>query len=153
MCGNFGVMVIDRSTVDHGKIAPLLEDLSLLTRIRGNSGKSTLTELGVTDKLRIARNYAQESFRNPSYFNSLLVDSLWAFYSSYILRDDHVYHYYPRLESEVEKTLIGEHGTDTTTTTAWRVGNCTAAFYNYVYYSVANIRSMAHFAPIRSGPA
>ncbi len=109
--------------------------------IRGNSGKGVLTQLGITNKLKLASNYALEFIRNPSYFNSSLVDSLWAFYSSYILKDDYIYlyHYYPWLEHEVEKTLFEEYGWEgaTDTTTTWRVGDGTAAFYNYIYYAVA----------------
>jgi hypothetical protein len=80
-------------------------------------------------------------FNNYRYLNRSLVDTLGAYYSSYILKDDYfyLYHYYPWIESEVENTLIDEYNWmgSSDNISGWRVGDGTAAFYNYIYYIVA----------------
>jgi hypothetical protein len=42
-------------------------------------------------------------------------------------------------ESEIDKVLIGEYDWELAedTESSWRIGDGTAAFYNYIYYSVA----------------
>ena len=50
-----------------------------------------------------------------------------------------MYHYYPWDEIEVEKILKSEYSWEgaADTSTTWRIGDGTAAFYNYIYYVVA----------------
>jgi len=79
--------------------------------------------------------------RNPSYFNISLWDTLSGEYyrSIYKKRDYfHIYDYWRWDEKIVEETLRKydwELAPDTKTT--WRIGDGTAAFYNYIYYTVA----------------
>ena len=51
----------------------------------------------------------------------------------------YLFDYFDWNEEEVNGTLHSEYGWETATDTAttWRVGDGTAAFYNYVYFSVA----------------
>ena len=51
----------------------------------------------------------------------------------------HIFDYYRWDENEVNDTLIGKYDWETAidTTTTWRIGDGTAGFYNYVYYTVA----------------
>ncbi|MEK9569890.1 MAG: hypothetical protein VW124_12845 [Paracoccaceae bacterium] len=109
--------------------------------LKGNSGKGVLTQLSGLNKIKLASNYLLEFVKNPRYINSSLQDTIWAFYSSYLLRDDYLYlyHYYPWDEIEVEKTLKNEYSWEgaADTSTTWRVGDGTAAFYNYIYYVTA----------------
>ena len=79
--------------------------------------------------------------KSPRYFNSSLFDTLSGeYYRSFIKREDyfHIFDYYLWKEDEVNKVLEGyefEKAPDTNTT--WRIGDGTAAFYNYIYYTVA----------------
>jgi len=79
--------------------------------------------------------------RTPSYFNSSLWDTLSGeYYRSFMPKTDyfHVFDYYPWDEHVVESVLAKyawETAPDTQTT--WRIGDGTAAFYNYVYYTAA----------------
>jgi hypothetical protein len=79
--------------------------------------------------------------RTPSYFNSSLWDTLSGeYYRSFMPKTDyfHVFDYYPWDEHVVESALAKyawETAPDTQTT--WRIGDGTAAFYNYVYYTAA----------------
>lgn len=109
--------------------------------LKGGSGKGVLTQLSALNKIKLAYSYFSEFVKNPRYLNSSLHDSIWAFYSSYFIKDDYfyLYHYYPWDEVEVEKTLKSEYSWEgaADTSTTWRVGDGTAAFYNYIYYVVA----------------
>ncbi|MFL7023339.1 glucosamine 6-phosphate synthetase [Enterovibrio norvegicus] len=108
--------------------------------LNANSGQGVLTQLSGINKIRLAGNYASKFLSNPRYLNSSILDTLHAFYSSYLLKDDYfyLYHYYPWDESVVNNTLINEYEWECSpdTTTTWRIGDGTAAFYNYIYYVV-----------------
>jgi hypothetical protein len=51
----------------------------------------------------------------------------------------HVYDYWRWEEETIEDTLINEYGFERApdTNTIWRIGDGTAAFYNYIYYTIA----------------
>ena len=63
--------------------------------------------------------------------------------------------YLPWDEQEVESCLIGEYGWEVSksTNTTWRIGDGTAAFYNYIYYTVAGFTEFDTFRSnqIRNG--
>ena len=87
------------------------------------------------------RNRAWQMMRNPAYLNSSLADTITGeYWRSWHKKSDyfHFYDYYKWDEQEIEETLDAyqwERATDTRTT--WRIGDGTAAFYNYVWYTVA----------------
>jgi len=93
------------------------------------------------NKLRIAGFYAREYLSNPAYLNSSLLDTLGAYASYYLLPKGYksLFDYIPWHEKEVEGTLLNdyqwERAADTKST--WRIGDGTAAFYNYIYLRVA----------------
>ena len=79
--------------------------------------------------------------RSPSYFNLSLWDTLSGeYFRSFAKKDDyyHIFDYWRWDEEQIDSTLENynwEKAPDTNTT--WRIGDGTAAFYNYVYYLVA----------------
>lgn len=79
--------------------------------------------------------------KNPAYFNNSLWDTLSGeYYRSFKRKKDyfHVFDYWKWDEMEVDNTLKiydWEKAPDTNTT--WRIGDGTAAFYNYIYYKIA----------------
>ncbi|MGB3792184.1 MAG: hypothetical protein WA978_05530 [Sphingopyxis granuli] len=79
--------------------------------------------------------------RSPGYFNSSLWDTLSGeYYRSFHTKTDyfHVFDYWTWEEPVVDQCLAmydWEKAPDTATT--WRIGDGTAAFYNYVYHTVA----------------
>jgi glutamine---fructose-6-phosphate transaminase (isomerizing) len=80
--------------------------------------------------------------RNPAYFNSSLWDTLSGeYYRSFTKKTDyyHVFDYWKWDEDLIEKTLIEEYDWELApdTKATWRIGDGTAAFYNYIYYTVA----------------
>lgn len=78
---------------------------------------------------------------SPGYFNSSLWDTLSGeYYRSFHKKTDyyHIFDYWRWDENIIDQTLEKydwEKSPDTNTT--WRIGDGTAAFYNYIYYTVA----------------
>lgn len=97
--------------------------------------------LSPKDKVKMLTFYGKEFLLNTSYFNSSLLDTLDAFKSYYIMGHNsiNIFDYIPWVENEVDNVLINQYGweTDPGTKTTWRIGDGTAAFYNYIYYMVA----------------
>lgn len=97
--------------------------------------------LGLADQLRIQLYYGWHYLRNPAFLNSSIADTLWAFAAYYLIPRDYVnfYRYYRWDEATVNRTITQEYGWELAPDTAstWRIGDGTAAFYNYVYYTVA----------------
>ena len=90
-------------------------------------------------------NYQYRRFKTMldsfGYFNSSLWDTLSGeYYRSFTEKTDyyHIFDYWQWDEKVIDSTLESydwEKAIDTSTT--WRIGDGTAAFYNYVYYTVA----------------
>ena len=83
----------------------------------------------------------KEMLKSPRYFNLSIFDTLSGeYFRSRKNKTDyfHLFDYWRWDEKEIEETLDNykwERAIDTTTT--WRIGDGTAAFYNYVYHRVA----------------
>ena len=80
--------------------------------------------------------------KNPRYLNRSVIDSLGSYVSRNLAPRHDYYHMFDYLrwdEAEIDKLLLEEYewemAVDTKTT--WRIGDGTAAFYNYIYYTVA----------------
>ena len=96
---------------------------------------------GAWKQLRYQWLRFQAMLASPGYFNRSLWDSISGeYYRSFTKKQDyyHLFDYWRWDERIVDETLDQydwERATDTKTT--WRIGDGTAAFYNYVYYTVA----------------
>ncbi len=80
--------------------------------------------------------------QSPGYFNSSLWDTLSGeYYRSFTEKKDyyHIFDYWRWDEKLIDDTLINQYDWETAvdTSTTWRIGDGTAAFYNYIYYIVA----------------
>jgi DNA-binding ferritin-like protein (Dps family) len=79
--------------------------------------------------------------RNPSYINRSLWDTLYGEYYRSIRRKSgyfHLFDYHRWNEMDVNQVLdIYEWEKAPDTDSTWRIGDGTAAFYNYVYRTVA----------------
>ncbi|HKO91423.1 MAG TPA: hypothetical protein VJU61_09745, partial [Polyangiaceae bacterium] len=107
-----------------------------------DEGRAWYFNVGWRQKLTLAKFFGKEFLLNPTYLNPSLVDTAHAFYSTYFLPNDRLtflFDYVPWDEAEIMSTLRKEYdwqvATDTEAT--WRIGDGTAAFYNYIYYTVA----------------
>jgi hypothetical protein len=96
---------------------------------------------GAMKQLRYQYLRFKAMLESPGYFNSSLWDTLSGeYYRSFAEKTDyfHIFDYWRWDENQINETLAAydwERAPDTTTT--WRIGDGTAAFYNYVYYTVA----------------
>ncbi len=96
---------------------------------------------GALNQLRYQYHRFKAMAQSPGYFNSSLWDTLSGeYYRSFTEKSDyyHIFDYWRWDERAIESTLDEyewERAPDTVTT--WRIGDGTAAFYNYVYYTVA----------------
>ena len=95
----------------------------------------------IAKKLRISLYYLGQYLANPGYFNRSLSDTAWAFFSSFIIPHDYLmfYDYIRWEEKQIDDMLKQEYDWEIAedTGTTWRIGDGTAAFYNYIYYTVA----------------
>lgn len=96
---------------------------------------------GIYNQVRYQYLRLKAMLNSPGYFNSSLWDTLSGeYYRSFVKKTDyfHVFDYWRWDENIIDKTLSEydwELAPDTNTT--WRIGDGTAAFYNYIYYTVA----------------
>jgi glutamine---fructose-6-phosphate transaminase (isomerizing) len=96
---------------------------------------------GALKQLRYQKQRFKAMLESPGYFNSSLWDTLSGeYYRSFTEKKDyyHIFDYWRWDEEIIDETLDfynWERAVDTNTT--WRIGDGTAGFYNYVYYTVA----------------
>jgi hypothetical protein len=97
---------------------------------------------GVLNQLNYQFLRFKEMAKSPDYFNSSLWDTISGeYYRSFMKKKDyfHVFDYWTWDEKIIDQTLLGEYDWEIApdTNTTWRIGDGTAAFYNYIYYTVA----------------
>jgi len=97
---------------------------------------------GAVKQVRYHSKRFRRMMDSPSYFNSSLWDTLSGeYHRSFTKKQDyyHIFDYWRWDEQLVNSTLVDQYGWELAvdTSTTWRIGDGTAAFYNYVYYTVA----------------
>jgi glutamine---fructose-6-phosphate transaminase (isomerizing) len=97
---------------------------------------------GVMKQLRYQSLRFKAMSQSPGYFNSSLWDTLSGeYYRSFREKTDyyHIFDYWRWDEPQIEDTLLNEYDWEVApdTNTTWRIGDGTAAIYNYIYYTVA----------------
>ncbi len=102
--------------------------------------------LPIKNQITMICFYLYNFLRNPSYLNKSLVDTASSYWSYYIEPRSDFYQLYDWIkwdEQLIEDTLLNRYDWEISpdTTSTWRIGDGTAAFYNYVYYTVtASVR-------------
>lgn len=104
--------------------------------------KEHIYSLSVLRQLSLFRGVFGAIARNPRYVNSSVLDTMGSFVARSLMphRDyHHLFDYFQWNEHEVDSLLLDEYGWETAidTRTTWRIGDGTAAFYNYIYFTVA----------------
>ncbi|MBX3162398.1 MAG: hypothetical protein KF773_40915 [Deltaproteobacteria bacterium] len=119
---------------------------------RGGYKDNSLIRMGAWHNARILAYYLSAYVKNPAYVNASIPDTLFSYFLYYVKRLDYVdfYDYIAWDEPTIVDTIRGaydwEVATDTTST--WRIGDGTASFYNYIYWTVAGFTESDTF---RSG--
>ncbi len=114
---------------------------------------------GSKANVRMIQYYLKNFATNPGYLNASLLDTAWAFAIYYLSPVHRRYltfeHYVPWDEHEIVSTLLEKYDWELSpdTTTTWRIGDGTAPFYNYIYYTVGGFTEIDtfHSNQIRAG--
>jgi len=97
--------------------------------------------LPLTSKFKMAAYYGKQYLLNPAYINGSILDTIGAFASYYFIPHNYLnlFDYLKWDEYHIVSTLRAEYDWEIApdTSTTWRIGDGTAAFYNYIYYAVA----------------
>lgn len=98
-------------------------------------------ELRPGSRVRLGAYYARQALRTPAYLNRSVTDSIFGFAAYYFRRQDYhqLFDYISWDERTVNRTIIDGYGWETAedSPSTWRVGDGTAAFYNFAYLSAA----------------
>jgi glutamine---fructose-6-phosphate transaminase (isomerizing) len=110
--------------------------------IKPDFGKKTIYSLKNSSKLELFSFVSKNIMLNPAYLNESIFNSLGSFLSRYVSPKRDYYHFfdfYPWNEKEIEELIIKEYDWEkaSDTNATWRIGDGTAGFYNYIYYTVA----------------
>ncbi|MBT3238821.1 MAG: hypothetical protein HOK06_03860 [Rhodospirillaceae bacterium] len=109
--------------------------------VKENAHGNRLFGLSLANKVGLFAWYAWQYVLNPRYFNESFIDTMWAYFSTFIAKDDftYLYHYLPWDEHDINKTLIGTYDWETAkdSDNTWRIGDGYTSFINYIYYTVA----------------
>jgi len=111
----------------------------------------------IAQKLKMLRYFALNFLKNPAYINKSLFNSLFSFYCAYVLKHDFrvFFDYIAWDEKQIMDVLKQEYNWEMAvdTSTSWRIGDGTAAFYYYIYYKLAGFSEHDTFLSnqIRSG--
>jgi hypothetical protein len=104
--------------------------------------KKYIYSLSKSNQMKLFGFIARNLINNPRYINSSVFDTLGSFMTRYVSPKKDYYHffdYYRWDEKEIVDTIIREYQWETAKDTdlTWRIGDGTASFYNYVYYTAA----------------
>ena len=99
------------------------------------------TYLDCNSKVKLTFYYIKNIIMNLSYLNPSIYESMLSYMIYFILPHNYLRFsdYIKWDEQEIISTLRNEYDWETArdTTTTWRIGDGTAAFYNYIYNTVA----------------
>lgn len=122
----------------------LIEEARYKTGLMGvpqDDDDMVLTKMSLRNKAGMLWYFAKNYLKNPAYINESLLDTANAFWQTFVVKDDflYLYHYLEWKEDEIVGTIRREYDWEvaTDTTTTWRIGDGTAAFYNYIYWTIA----------------
>lgn len=119
---------------------------------RGGYKDNSLIRMGAWHNARLIGYYLAAYANNPAYLNASIPDTVFSYFFYYLKKLDYLdfYDFVPWDEGTIVRTLIDQYewevATDTTST--WRIGDGTAAFYNYIYWTAAGFTESDTF---RSG--
>ena len=99
--------------------------------------------LSVFRKAKLAAYYLRQFAANPSYVNSSLLDTASAYCCYYMIPHNYLnlFAYVRWDEKQIIPTLRNHYDWEVAqdTVSTWRIGDGTASFYNYIYYTIAGL--------------
>jgi len=98
-------------------------------------------KMSLYSQLKLISFYGFQFLKNPAYLNSSMLDSLTGFFNYYHSETNElqIFDYVEWNENKINQTLIKKYGWETAIDTpgTWRIGDGTAAFYNFIYFMYA----------------
>ncbi len=103
--------------------------------------KKRIYSLSIKNQLKLFGFVGKNVLKSPAYINQSVIDSLGSFAVRYLSpKKDyfHLFDYYKWDEQELETLIKNEYHWEKAidTDSTWRIGDGTASFYNYIYYTV-----------------
>jgi glucosamine--fructose-6-phosphate aminotransferase (isomerizing) len=110
--------------------------------VRPDHDKERIYSLSAGRKLALLAGVGRRLASNLAYLNSSVRDTIGSFISRSVVPHRDYYHLYDYMnwdEREVEDLVLNEYRWERAidTRTTWRIGDGTAPFYNYIYYTAA----------------
>ena len=104
--------------------------------------KKHIYSLSIGRQLKLLKGVIQAVAANPAYINSSVFDTAGSFITRSLRPHHDYFHLYDFVrwdEKQIDSLLLNEYNWETAidTNTTWRIGDGTAAFYNYIYFTVA----------------
>jgi hypothetical protein len=104
--------------------------------------KKRIYSLSIVNQLKLFGFVGKNIVQSPGYINQSMIDSIGSFSVRYFSPKKDYYHlfdYYKWDEQELESLIKNEYHWEKAidTDSTWRIGDGTASFYNYIYYTVA----------------
>jgi asparagine synthetase B (glutamine-hydrolysing) len=112
--------------------------------------KEHIYSLSRLNQLKLLGYVGKEFLSNPKYLNQSLIDTFGSFAVRYLApKKDYfqLFDYYLWNENEINTLIQNEYDWEkaTDTDSTWRIGDGTAGFYNYIYYTVAGFSEVDTF--------
>lgn len=112
--------------------------------------KKLIYSISFQNQLKLFGFVGKNLLNSPGYINQSVVDSLGSFAVRYLSPKKDYYHlfdYYKWDENEINSLLFSKYGWEKAidTDSTWRIGDGTASFYNYIYFTVAGFSEIDTF--------
>ena len=145
------------------KLGPILFSMNWLEKTNFKTGfanvndiqdidasvKGKTYDVSLKNQVKLLSYYIKQFLSNTKYLNSTMPDTVFAFFSYYLQRKDYdsIFNYLPWEEKTIVNTIIQEYNWETSpdSSSTWRIGDGTAPFYNYIYFSVAGFSEFDTF--------
>lgn len=110
-------------------------------KVKNSEPNGVMHDMPLHARVQLAFSAGQQYILNPGYFNSSMLDTLFAYAVTCMMKFDftYIWHYIKWDEEKIVRTLIDDYGWETSPDTAltWRTDDGTSPFYNYIYCAVA----------------
>jgi len=112
--------------------------------------KSSIYSLSMQQNLSLFYYIISNMIQSPEYINDSLIDNFKGHWSRLKHPREDFYNFfdfYEWDEEEINSTIISEYNWETAidTSSTWRIGDGTASFYNYIYFTVAGFSEIDTF--------
>lgn len=112
--------------------------------------KKRIYSLSFINQMKLFAYVGSNVIKSPGYLNQSIFDSIGSFASRYISPKKDYYHlfdYYRWDEKEINDLILNEYNWEKAidSDSTWRIGDGTASFYNYIYYTVTGFSEFDTF--------